>query len=87
MAVHAAVEHACKWPIETYHTDVVAVLESPDEYRLQELWNDLEAKNLYVVPFHEPDLNDELVSLAIITGKVPSLSRLPLLFSRSQGRG
>jgi hypothetical protein len=80
MAVHAAVEHALGWPIETYETPVVAVLEIPDELRLYALVDDLEAIGLQVSKFHEPDLNGELTSIAVIASNVPALRRLPLLF-------
>jgi len=84
MAVHAAVEHALDWPLETQSTPVVAVLEVPDELRLYALVEDLEGLGLKVSKFHEPDLDGELTSIATIADDVKCLRRLPLLFQKGR---
>lgn len=84
MVAHAAVEHALSRPQETGCTPVVAVLECKDEVRLAALADEL-SDNLHVTKFFEPDLDNELVSLAAIASNSKSLKRLPLLHHRRGG--
>jgi hypothetical protein len=79
MAVHAAVEYATTWTIET---PIVAVLAVSNEYRLLGLAEELEL-NHNVARFYEPDLDGELASIATIANaRTLALQRLPLLFNR-----
>jgi hypothetical protein len=78
MAVHAAVEYATTWPIET---PIVAVLTAPNEYRLLGLAEELES-SYNVAWFYEPDLDGELAAIATVAkSETPILHRLPLLYN------
>lgn len=85
MAVHAAVEQALTWPVETKATPTVAVLEARNQSRLLALVDDLETSGSKVIKYYEPDIGGELASIASISDGL-TLRHLPLLLNGREVR-
>lgn len=81
---HAVADFAFKKPdaFQEWHlnSQFVVVLQAKDTKHLEALHARAETQDLLVIPFREPDLDDELTSLAFVphASNRPFLSNLPL---------
>lgn len=85
MGVHAGIQFAVDYHLKTEQwessSNSLVILSARDELELIFLFKELDDQDIAVTGFHEPDFNNELMSVATILNKQQAkiLSSKPLL--------
>lgn len=86
---HALIDFVMKYPAESHswHKDsnYLCQLSIENEHELEQLAIKCEQRGLKVVRFHEPDLDNQLTAISLISCEISRkiTSSLPLMFKTS----